>query len=126
MDYRNGLLVVGFFHTQFHLYSVNKDDTGITLIKNFDFIVKQIQMCKFLSDKELFVSFYGDGFWTYHLGKDNTWTRRIAKKKAKDTKINCLIKIGKTKYLCYDWDKCRYIIWDSKKNTLALWSNRIL
>lgn len=126
MDYRNGLLVVGFFHTNFNLYHVNEDDTGLTLIKKFDFVVSQIQMCKFLSNKELFISFYGDGFHTYRLRKDClTWTRWQKRKKARDTKVNRLIKIGKTKYLCFDWDKCRYFIWDKKKNTLALWSNRL-
>ena len=35
--------------------------------------------------------------------------------KAKNTKFNSIVRIGKSKWLCFDWDKCRYVVWDSKK-----------
>lgn len=35
--------------------------------------------------------------------------------KTMDTKFNSLVPLGKSRYLCFDWDKCRYVVWDSKR-----------
>jgi hypothetical protein len=39
--------------------------------------------------------------------------------KTKKNKVNALAKVGSTKYLCLDWDKCRYFVWDSKKQAVS-------
>ena len=33
----------------------------------------------------------------------------------RDNKINQLVRIGKDKYLCFDWDNVRYFTWDKKR-----------
>lgn len=40
--------------------------------------------------------------------------------KANNTKVNSLVRIGKTKWLAFDWDKNRYFTWDSKRQSIAL------
>ena len=42
----------------------------------------------------------------------------------RDNKVNSLIRIGRDKYLCLDWDKCRYFTWDRKKKAVALFKQR--
>lgn len=42
----------------------------------------------------------------------------------KDNKVNSLVRIGRNKYLCLDWDKCRYFTWDRKKKSVALFKQR--
>ena len=37
-------------------------------------------------------------------------------------KINSLIRIGQNKYVCLDWDKCRYFTWDKKRNSVSIFS----
>jgi hypothetical protein len=44
----------------------------------------------------------------------------------RDNKINQLVRIGKDRYLCFDWDKCRYFTWDKKRKSIALFKKRAL
>lgn len=46
--------------------------------------------------------------------------------KLSKTKLNSLVKVGKTKWLCFDWDKARYVMWDSKKQSMSLFKQRNL
>jgi hypothetical protein len=46
------------------------------------------------------------------------------KKLTSKNKINQLIRISRDKYICLDWDKCRYFTWDKKRKSIALLKNR--
>lgn len=59
--------------------------------------------------------------------KKTTLVKQQLSKKysANNTKVNALIKIAKSKYLCLDWDKSRYFTWDSKKKSICLFEHRL-
>ena len=106
-----------------------------------------------MSPKSLYVSTYGDGFNVYHVDyrkvrslhpdeepmedsecgfiqetkkfEDRECRKMHKHDKTKNSKFNSLVKIGKSKWLCFDWDQCRYVTWDSKKQSLALFKQRL-
>ena len=71
------------------------------------------------SSKHFVVCSYGQGLQEFRV-KGMEFKVKHSEKLMPDTKINCLVRLKKTKWLAFDWDSRRYIVWDKKRRSFKV------